>query len=98
MSAMVYLVPSLILSALLLLFANGIAWSVRFKRVLAVFALLLYLIGLLVFPVVFLQGLLLGGAAIVCAVCHRGPSFFLPLSCGATLAAYGLVGLISLHS
>ena len=24
---------------------------------------------------------------------HRGPSFFLPLSCGATLLAYGIMGI-----
>jgi hypothetical protein len=98
MIAMLYVALSLILSALLLLFANGIAWHVRHSGALFVCSSLLVLIGLIEFPAVLLQGLMLGGAAIVWRASGRGSFFFLPLSCGATLVAYGLLAMFALPS
>src|SRR5262245_30975160 len=92
MSAMLFI--SLILSALLLLIANAIVRCARHPARTTVGAGLAFLLGpvllMVAFPAVMLQALLICGAAIVWRVSRRGPSSFLPLSCGATLVAYGV--------
>ncbi len=95
---MAFLVLNLILSALLLLFANGIARRVRFADALMVFSILFGLLGAFGFPAVFLHGIAIATAAIVWRISHRGPGFLLPLSFGATVAAYGLLVVIATPS
>src|SRR5258708_7015748 len=93
---------SLILSALLLLIANGSAWRARHAGTTILCSSLAFMVGpfflMCVLPAVALQALLLCGVTIVWRATHRGPSFFLTLSCGATLVAYGLSGMLVLES
>ncbi|HEV3164390.1 MAG TPA: hypothetical protein VGZ22_10225 [Isosphaeraceae bacterium] len=93
---------SLIVSALLLLIVNWFAWRTRHPRTTIVCSSLAFMVGPLfltcVLPTVAFQALLLCGATIAWRATRRGPSFFLPLSCGATLVAYGLSGMMVLES
>jgi hypothetical protein len=93
---------SLILSALLLLVTNWLAGRGRHAGTTIVCSSLAFMVGpfflMCVLPAVALQALLLCGATIVWRATHRGPSFFLPLSCGATLVAYSLSGMMVLES
>jgi hypothetical protein len=93
-----YIGVTLGLSAIVLLFANGIARGVRFGGALFVVSTLIVLMSLLAFPVVALQGILFVVASYVWRVSRRGPSSFLSLSCGATLIAYGLLAMVVLPS
>ena len=93
---------SLILSALLLLIANWSARRTRHADTMIVCSSVAFAVGpfflMCVLPAVAIQALLLCGATIVWRATRRGPSFFLPLSCGATLVAYGLAGMMVLGS
>jgi hypothetical protein len=93
---------SLILSALLLMAANGTVWRGRNPGTTIVGCSLLFGIGpfflMCVLPAVTLQALLLCVSVIVWRASHRGPSFFLALSCGATLIAYGVSGMAALET
>jgi hypothetical protein len=93
---------SLVLSALLLLLANWAARRARHAGTAIVGWSLAFLVApfflMCVLPAVALEALLLCGATIVWRAMRRGPSFFLPLSCGATLAAYSVSGLLVLES
>jgi hypothetical protein len=93
------LILSLILSGLLLLIVNLIARNVRHAGGLIAFVSLGFLLGppfflWFVSPAVALQALLLWAAVLVWRVAGRGPSLFTALSFGATLAAYGLAGML----
>jgi hypothetical protein len=93
---------SLTLSAVLLLIANWSVQRARHPGTVMACSCAVFLIGPSVLgcilPAVALQALLLCGAAGVWRWSRRGPSFFLPLSCGATLIAYGLAWILVLHS
>lgn len=94
------LIISLILSALLLAIANVMVW--RFRNAgtmiggltLGILVSSFFLMCLL--PALTVQSVLLAGAVVVWRSSRRSPSFFLPLSCGATLLAYGVSGLLVL--
>ncbi len=93
---------SLIVSTVLLLIANwlakrsGNATATIIGSSLAFVLLPFFTMCLL--PAVALQGLLLCVAVIICRVTHGGYSRFWPLSCGATLVAYGLAGILVVQS
>jgi hypothetical protein len=91
---------SLTLSALLLLIANWFAGRTRLSGAMIVCSSLAFLVGpfflMCVLPAVALQALLLCGATIVWYERGRDPASFLRLSCGATLVAYGLSGIMVL--
>jgi hypothetical protein len=96
------LVASLVLSVLLLLIVNGSVFSKRKAGTIAFVYCLAFVFGPLllgcVFPAVSVQALLLCGVAIIWRSSGRGPSFFLALSCGATLVAYGVAGVMVLRT
>jgi hypothetical protein len=93
---------SLIASAVLLILANravrrsaspGIAVSLTG----AAFVFTPFLM-ICVLPAVAIQSLLLWIAVLIWQISDRGPSYFLKLSCGATLLAYGLAGVLVFRS
>jgi hypothetical protein len=100
MGAMLFI--SLVLSVLLLLIANGIVWRARHAGTMIACSSVAFMLGPLflmcILPAVALQALLLCGVVFVWRVSHRGRFFFLPLSCGATLVAYGISGMMVLQS
>jgi hypothetical protein len=87
------LVVSLVLSAILLLIVNGVVWLKRDPDAIIVCVSLVFFLLMCLFPAVGIQGLLVCGTAYFCRAIRRGPSFFLPLSCGATLVVYGILGI-----
>lgn len=93
---------SLVASTLLLIIANWSARRVRHAGTTIVLSSLAFMIGTffltLYLPAVAIQTLLLCVAAVVWRVTRRGPSLFLGLSCGATVIAYGLVGIAVLKT
>ncbi len=94
---------SLMVSAVLLVIVNGVAWGARRRPSAAivgigvVFSALPLFVGCM-FPTVALQAVLLGGALLIWRATKRGPAFFSALSCGATVAAYGVMSLVVLSS
>lgn len=96
------LVASRVLTLLLLSICNGLARHVQGVVTavvgLCVFVLVGNMATMLCFPALVFQSVLLCVAAILWRATRRGPSFFLPLSCGATLIAYGLSGLLVLQT
>jgi hypothetical protein len=93
---------SLIASALLLALAN---WTVRrsaYPGAVISLAGAAVVVGpffiMCVMPPVAMQALLLGLALVIWRVSHRDASFFLRLSCGATLLAYALAGILVFRS
>jgi len=87
------LIISLIVSVILLLAANWFVIRARHpvgKTIGLSLGLALGPVFLMfVLPTVALQGLLISAAVIAWRFSGRGPAFFLRLSCGATLVAYG---------
>ena len=96
------LIISLILSAVLLLIANWSARRGRHAGMTIVCSSAVFMVGpfflMCIWPAVSIQALLLCGATIVWRASHRGPGFFLTLSCGATLVAYGFSGIMVMES
>jgi hypothetical protein len=96
------LVISLFLSVLLLLIVNGSVWFNREAGPITFVYNLAFVIGPIFlgcfFPAVAIQALLLCGAAIIWRSSDRGLLRFLALSCGATLIAYGVAGVIVLRT
>lgn len=93
------LVPTLILSIVLFLIANGVARYGRYPTGMVIGSCLAFGIvpGLVlraVMLVLLLQMVLFCIAAVVRQKFQRGPAYFLRLSCGATLIAYAMMGLI----
>lgn len=93
---------SLILSTLLLLAANWLARRSRDAQVTIFGTSFAFLIApfflMCISPPLALQSLLLCAAVVVWGSTSRGPSFFLKLSLGATLIAYGLSGILVFQS
>jgi hypothetical protein len=93
---------ALILSALFLLTVNWFAWRSRHAAKTIVCSSVAVLVGpfflMCILPPLALQALLLCGATLLWRATHRGYTFFLALSCGATLVAYGLSGIMVLQS
>lgn len=89
---------SLIASALLLLYANGMVRRSCYPGTTIACAGLTVLIGpffmLCALPTVAIQALLMWIAVIVWRGTGRGPATFLRLSCGATVLAYGMGGIL----
>jgi hypothetical protein len=93
---------SLIVSAALLIIAN---WAVRRSASPGVavslwgaaFVFTPFLM-MCILPAVAIQSLLVWIAVLVWRDSDRGPSYFLKLSCGATLLAYGLAGVLVFRS
>jgi hypothetical protein len=89
---------SLVSSTVLLLIANLIARRSRHAITGIACIGLAFLFGafllMCILPPVALQSLLLCVAAIVCRITHRGLALFVPFSCGATLIAYGVAGIM----
>jgi hypothetical protein len=90
------LIISLILSVCLLLAANWFVFRARHPVGKTIGLSLALALGpfflMCVLPSLALQGLLLSAAVVAWRYSHRGPSFFLRLSCGATLVSYALAG------
>jgi hypothetical protein len=93
---------SLIGSSLLLLAVNGIVFRARHPVAPTVALSLSLSVGpcflFCLLPPVAMQGLLLCGCVILWRLSQRGPSFFLALSGGATVVAYGIAGFWALES
>ena len=98
--AMLYI--SLIVSTILLLIANWLARRSRNSTATIIGSSLAFVIVpfflMCLLPAVALQGLFLCVAVLFCFITHRGYSQFLPLSCGATLVAYVLAGVLVFQS
>ena len=89
---------SLMASAVLLLFANWVVRRSRMPGIVMGCAVPACAIGpffmMCLLPTVAIQSLLLWIAIIVCRHSRRDAWFFLRLSCGATVLAYGLGGIL----
>jgi hypothetical protein len=92
---------SLIVSALFLLTVNWFAGRARSAGISIVCSSAAFVVGpaflMCVLPAVALQAVLICVATIIWRATHRGPAFFLLLSCGATTIAYGVSGAMALR-